>query len=116
MWGAETWLCNTEEYCGKILHLHRGYRCSMHYHKIKDEVFYIISGLVFMEVDGQEYHMQAGDAIRVKPGIKHRFTGLTSAKILEISTTHMEDDSYRETQSERCTWFRKYILDKWRKK
>ena len=52
VWGAETWLCNTDHYCGKILHLNKGYRCSIHSHKIKDETFYILYGKVLMEHDG----------------------------------------------------------------
>ena len=54
-WGEEHWIVN-KEYCGKKLVLKAGHRCSVHYHKIKDEVFYVTSGLVLMEV---------GDCVRV---------------------------------------------------
>ena len=31
--------------------------------------------------------------------VQHRFTGIEDSEIVEFSTHHMEDDSYRETQS-----------------
>lgn len=114
VWGAETWLCNNSLYCGKILHLKKGYRCSLHSHRKKDEVFYILKGVVFMEAGEESREMYSGDAIRILPGVKHRFTGLTDAEILEISTQHFENDSYRITKSERCGWFTRSVIDKWR--
>ena len=38
------WIHNSEEYCGKLLFFNQGKRCSWHYHKLKDEVFYLQSG------------------------------------------------------------------------
>ena len=43
VWGREEWIVNNEKYCGKKLILKKGYSCSMHHHKIKDETFYILS-------------------------------------------------------------------------
>ena len=43
-WGYEKWIVNKEEYCGKLLFFNSGKRCSWHYHKLKDEVFYLQSG------------------------------------------------------------------------
>ena len=68
-----------------------------------------------MEVNGEEFEMRPGDAIRIKPGVRHRFTGLTNAEILEFSTQHFEDDSYRITKSEPCSWYKRKIVDTWRK-
>lgn len=95
-WGYEEWITNTSLYCGKKLVLNRGYQCSIHHHKIKDETFYINSGIVLMILDGEENLMKPKATVRLKPGVKHRFIGLTSAEIFEFSTQHKEDDSYRE--------------------
>lgn len=116
VWGYEVWLANNELYCGKILSLKKGYRCSMHYHKKKDETFYVLKGHILLELNDKRYVMSAGSAIRVFPYDKHRFTGITDAEILEISTQHFEDDSYRLSKSEKVTWWKKNIIDKWRKK
>ena len=43
-WGYEKWICNSEMYCGKLLFFNAGMKCSYHYHKIKDETFYVQSG------------------------------------------------------------------------
>lgn len=44
-WGFEKIICN-DKYCGKLLYFAKGKRCSLHYHKIKDEVFFIHSGRI----------------------------------------------------------------------
>ena len=99
VWGKEIWMINTEKYCGKILYLKKGKRCSMHFHKNKDETFYVQQGKVLIELweDGKDINqlMKQGDSVRIKPFQPHRFNGLEKSTIIEISTTHEESDSYR---------------------
>jgi D-lyxose ketol-isomerase len=48
----------------------------------------------------QKIVLTHGQQYRLKPFTAHKFTSITSgAKILEISTTHYEEDSYRLTES-----------------
>jgi rfaE bifunctional protein nucleotidyltransferase chain/domain len=94
-WGQEIWMANSEKYCGKKLLLKRGKRCSMHYHKIKDETFYIESGEILIEIGNETRIMEQGEVAKISPGVKHRFSGLKDSVIIEISTTHDEEDSYR---------------------
>ena len=47
-WGYEKWIVNTDEYCGKLLFFEEGKRCSWHYHKLKDETFYLQSGKMLL--------------------------------------------------------------------
>ena len=98
VWGSEDWIVN-RDYCGKILNLKKGFRCSIHHHKIKDETFYILEGRVIMEIGEVKKIMNPGDIQLIEPGQKHRFTGLSDSKIIEFSTTHGEDDSYRDVES-----------------
>jgi quercetin dioxygenase-like cupin family protein len=93
-WGEEQWIVN-KEYCGKKLILKKNRRCSMHSHKKKDEVFYLQSGKVLLEMSGKKYTLLPGDFVHVKPNAPHRFTGLQDSEIIEFSTTHDEEDSYR---------------------
>ncbi|MEM7819781.1 MAG: cupin domain-containing protein [Candidatus Aenigmatarchaeota archaeon] len=95
IWGNEIWIVNNEKYCGKILELREGYRSSMHYHKEKDETFYILYGRVLIEAYDGMAVLERGDSIRILPETLHRFTGLKNSLILEISTYHKESDSYR---------------------
>ena len=101
-WGRELWIVNTSLYCSKILELATGKRCSIHYHKIKDETFYLLSGRVQLDLYHDEYQskpitiiMGPNDAVHITPFLAHQFLGLEDSRILEVSTQHFEDDSYR---------------------
>lgn len=94
-WGSEEWIVN-RDYCGKKLLLNKGFRCSMHHHKNKDETFYILKGKVLMETNNESRIMKEGDSILIEPNTKHRFTGLEDSEIMEFSTHHEDEDSYRE--------------------
>ncbi len=108
-WGWEKWFANTDDYCGKELFVKRGRWSSKgryHYHKIKDETFYIIKGTLKLKVflEGNDFPttfvLNKGDSYRVKPGIRHKFTAMPfmGCYFIEASTTHRDDDSYR------CSW------------
>jgi len=98
LWGKEEIIVN-KEYCGKMLTLNKGFMCSLHYHKLKDETFYIISGWVKMEAGEKDWIMKPGDVQHIKRGQLHRFSGFTNAEIIEFSTKHLDTDSYREEPS-----------------
>jgi quercetin dioxygenase-like cupin family protein len=100
VWGSEEWIVN-RNYCGKILNLKKGHRCSIHYHKNKDETFYLLDGKVLLELDGKTIVMNKGDAQLIEPNQKHRFTGLKNSRLIEFSTHHEEEDSYRDAPSEK---------------
>lgn len=102
-WGFEIWICNNEKYCGKKLFIRQGKYCSFHWHEIKDEVLFIDSGRIWMnykEPDGviQYIEMYAGQAFHVKPGVIHQMHAVEDTMILEFSTQHFDEDSYRETE------------------
>lgn len=103
VWGYEEWIANSENYCGKKLVLKKGFSCSMHHHKIKDETFYVASGKVLleMELNGEQSSriMTSGDVQHIKIGMWHRFIGIEDSEIFEFSTFHKDSDSYRRTQS-----------------
>ncbi|MBI2636162.1 cupin domain-containing protein [Candidatus Peregrinibacteria bacterium] len=97
-WGEEQWIVN-REYCGKKLVLQKNRRCSLHKHEKKDEVFYILSGLVRMEISDKTFTLTPGDFVHIPAGAYHRFTGLEDSEIMEFSTNHQENDSYRKEYS-----------------
>jgi quercetin dioxygenase-like cupin family protein len=105
-WGRELWIHNDDKYCGKVLVLEKGKNCSLHFHVKKHETFYVSKGLVQMELiekNGAKTTMtlQPGDALEIPPGLVHRFTGLEDSEIMEFSTEHFDEDSYRvETGSQ----------------
>lgn len=103
VWGEEYWIVN-KDYCGKLLKLKCGFRCSFHWHDKKDEVFYISRGIVLMESRRGEFSrkvvLHTGDKFEVPPGLVHRFTGIVDSDIYEFSSHHDDNDSFRETKSE----------------
>jgi mannose-6-phosphate isomerase-like protein (cupin superfamily) len=103
-WGWERWFVNNSLYCGKELFVRCGDWSSKgkyHYHKVKDETFYVIEGTLALEYyEGNEHKritLSPSNSFRIPPGMKHRFTALTSegCKFIEVSTMHSDLDSYR---------------------
>ena len=101
-WGFERWIVNNEKYCGKLLFFNKGKRCSWHYHKIKDEVFYIQSGKIRVlysdndDIDkAEETILNAGDNFHVYVGLRHQMIALEDTELFEFSTQHFDEDSHR---------------------
>lgn len=98
-WGHEEWIVNNAEFCGKKLVFVAGHQCSMHHHRIKNETFYVLAGKMYLEtrLDDQEYArlMSAGDIAHITRGMWHRVTALENTEVIEFSTFHMDEDSYR---------------------
>ncbi len=104
-WGHEVWIHNDFRYCGKILVVKKNKKCSLHFHKKKHETFYVQSGRVHMRLrhpDGreEEFEMKVGDVLEIAPGLAHQFRGIEDSEIMEFSTEHFEDDSYRIEQGD----------------
>ena len=101
-WGWERWIVNCKEYCGKLLFFNKDKRCSWHYHKLKDEVFYLQSGkMMIFYSDNDELEnaeqliLNAGDNFHVYTGLRHQMVALEDSELFEFSTQHFDSDSYR---------------------
>ena len=101
-WGYEKWIANSELYCGKLLFIRKGHRCSWHYHTKKDETFYIQSGevlLIYGDCDDMEKAkmkvLGPGDKFYVYPGLRHQMQAREDTELFEFSTQHFDSDSNR---------------------
>ena len=101
-WAYEKWIVNSEQYCGKLLFIAKGKQCSWHFHKKKDEVFYVQSGKIKIYYgwnDNIEMAsvavLEPGDKFHVPIGMKHRMYGLSDTELFEFSTEHFDEDSNR---------------------
>lgn len=106
-WGYELWFANDEanNYCGKELGFKKGWRCSLHRHPVKDEVFYITQGRFIIEYahredasDLQWMNLMVGERFHVPTGMWHRMTAVgleTHSKLIEVSTFHRDEDVER---------------------
>ena len=101
-WGFEKWIVNCEEYCGKVLYFVKNKRCSWHYHKLKDEVFYVQSGKILLKYsysdnieNAEEIVLERGDNYHISRGLRHQMIALEDTELFEFSTQHFDSDSYR---------------------
>lgn len=100
-WGHELILVNNEKYCGKILFFKEGCKFSMHYHMIKQETWYVQKGdFLFTWIDtekGEKFTkvLQSGEVITIPIGLPHQLYAQTEGEIIEISTQHFDNDSFR---------------------
>ena len=103
-WGRELWLVNNEkeDYCSKILEINEGGRTHLHFHMLKHETFYVLSGSLYLRLidtsNAQEIEIvvQEGETIEIARGLPHKLMArLGDVKLIETSTYHRDEDSYR---------------------
>lgn len=92
----EYWIVNDTDnrYCGKFLFLFEAQRCPCHFHKLKDETFYIVRGTVAMEVNGENLKLEPGSVYKMGPGMRHTFAASGGpALVLEVSLPSVQGDN-----------------------
>lgn len=100
-WGYERWIENLPEYCGKVLHIDKGKRGSLHFHIKKMETMFLTAGLVELRLvdpdKGSDYfvRLEPGDSILIPQGQVHQIIAIEESELIEFSTTHEETDSIR---------------------
>lgn len=112
-WGNEYIFATNDKYCGKFLNFHANAKFSMHFHKDKDETWYVLSGkfIVFYinTTDASLYktELNAGDTWRNTPMLPHQLVCVEAGTIIEVSTPDSVEDNYRvmpgDSQSENIT-------------
>ena len=90
-WGKEEILTVQDKYVIKRLHIAKGKRCSLQYHRYKTETIYILSGALLLYLDKQVIIMLPGDFHTIVPGEVHRMEGQENSVYLESSTTELND-------------------------
>jgi mannose-6-phosphate isomerase-like protein (cupin superfamily) len=95
-WGYELIWAKTKDYVGKILHINKGHKLSLQYHKIKEETIYVSTGVmcfVFEDDTGQmqEITLKAGEAHHIPIGRRHRMIAIEDCDVFEVSTPHLDD-------------------------
>lgn len=91
-WGEERIYAHTDQYIGKILCIKAGKRLSKQYHKVKDETLLLVEGKAILEIEGKRnMKLNVSYPRRILPGTVHRLIALTDCKILEASSSEMDD-------------------------
>jgi mannose-6-phosphate isomerase-like protein (cupin superfamily) len=104
-WGYELIIHNDDKYCGKILFIKKGHCISLQFHKKKTETFYLQSGELLCKFSEQDnfvspeeikiVQMMGGDVKEIPVGFIHQVFAIEDSTILEFSTQHFDDDTYR---------------------
>ena len=106
-WGVESTIAKNKHYSARILRIEQGCRISKHYHIVKDETIYVMSGRLMLETteDGEDNVriLRVGDVFRIKPNTVHRFCAHCNCdvKLLEISGAKVDDEIRLEDDYDR---------------
>lgn len=95
-WGHEEIWAETERYVGKILHIERGCRLSLQFHRRKEETLRVLSGRVALELENElgeleRLELGPGEVRHVPPGRRHRMSALDTCELVEVSTPELDD-------------------------
>lgn len=100
-WGSEEIWATNDKYCGKLMNFNTGARFSMHFHAVKDETWYVLSGrfkvVVINTADASqtEHELNVGDAWHNPPLLPHQLICIDAGTIIEVSTPDSVEDNYR---------------------
>lgn len=70
-----------------------------HYHRIKQESFYVLSGTLDVTVENEKISIPAGGIINIERGQMHSFGSKEGVIFEEISTTYTTNDSFFDDPS-----------------
>ena len=100
-WGHELIWATNDRYCGKMMHFDTGARFSMHFHREKEETWYIQSGRFIVKyIDTKtaaqlEQELEQGDTWHNPPCMPHQLICLEEGTVVEVSTPDSVEDNYR---------------------
>ncbi|MBD3262501.1 MAG: cupin domain-containing protein [Candidatus Altiarchaeales archaeon] len=90
-WGREIRFAHEPEYIGKIIEVKEGHKLSLQYHEEKKETMYVLSGRMLLTLGDEQHEVGEGESITFNPQIVHRVEALSDLRIIEVSTSHMDD-------------------------
>ena len=100
-WGSEEIWATNDKYCGKMLKFNKDARFSMHFHREKDETWYVLSGcfnVFYIDTKDASQHLIVlgpGDTWHNPPLLPHQIVCLEQGVIVEVSTPDSVEDNYR---------------------
>ena len=102
-WGYELIWATTNDYCGKIMFFNKtDMKTSMHFHKEKDETWFVNSGkfkVRYIDTKNSmlyEKELNEGDVWHNPPLMPHQLVALADeSSITEVSTADSVEDNYR---------------------
>ena len=95
-WGHEVIWAHAPKYVGKLLVIETGKRLSYQLHEAKDEWIHVLSGRLLLTLENgagvdEERELSAGEGAHVPVRRRHRYTGIETATLIEVSTPELDD-------------------------
>jgi quercetin dioxygenase-like cupin family protein len=100
-WGSELIWATNDKYCGKLLRFKKDSKFSMHFHSVKDETWYVLSGkfevkyIMTQNAAVNSQILEVGSIWRNEPLEPHQVICLEEGTIIEVSTPDSVEDNYR---------------------
>src|SRR4051812_2757039 len=94
-WGYELIWAKTKDYVGKVLHIQKGHKLSLQYHRQKEETIYLQSGKMQFLIENstgeiEEIILLPGDCHHIATGKKHRMIAIEDCDVFEVSTPQLD--------------------------
>jgi sialic acid synthase SpsE/mannose-6-phosphate isomerase-like protein (cupin superfamily) len=100
-------------YCKKLLILLPGQTHPGMFHKKKDETFFLLFGDLNLKLDHKDVKIKEGETVLIEPEVIHEFSTKEGAIIEEVSSTHLQGDSYYEDEKINLNKNRKTHVKYW---
>jgi quercetin dioxygenase-like cupin family protein len=89
IWGENKEIFNNDTVSVNVLDILKSTVCSKHSHKSKSNLFYVLEGVVEIDIFYNEYNphvikLLPGASFLVEPGVVHRFRGVEASKMIEV--------------------------------
>ena len=100
-WGQELIWATNDKYCGKLLKFNKGAKFSMHFHREKDETWYVLDGTFDLltvnteDASVQKTRLNQGDVWHNPPLLPHQVICVNEGTLIEVSTPDSVEDNYR---------------------
>jgi len=100
-WGHELIWATNDKYCGKLLKFNKGAKFSMHFHREKDETWYVLDGTFDLltvnteDASVQKTRLNQGDVWHNPPLLPHQVICVSEGTLIEVSTPDSVEDNYR---------------------
>jgi mannose-6-phosphate isomerase-like protein (cupin superfamily) len=100
-WGSEFIWATNDKYCGKFMNFNDGAKFSMHFHKDKEETWYVQSGKFIVRwidtatAEVHEKELRDGAVWHNTPCMPHQLECIEAGTVIEVSTPDSVEDNYR---------------------
>ena len=100
-WGHEFIFATNDKYCGKLLRFNKDAKFSMHFHAVKDETWFVLSGRFLVryidtkDATQKEIELKQNDVWHNPPLFPHQVICLEEGTLIEVSTPDSVEDNYR---------------------